>query len=470
MSSPSALDRPITLAELVDAASLDEVLRSFAEFHVLALQVIDAAGAPLVTVGAPSPLCELVCEGEAGRARCAAKQADARRAAAADGTLGPGGAAAPECFCGQRWQAVPLEHDGSRLGALVVGPYWPDGRPRQPTGALQSLVGAGNLDALEAALHNLHALGDTAAHRVLEHLSRVMNVVLHAAYARHLAGQLHLAAIQDAYAELTDKNRRLGEAVERMQEADRIKSNFLATVSHELRTPLTSVIGYSEMLLEGLAGSLNEEQKEYVHTIMEKGDALLQIISGMLDVSRMEAGTLRLERGPVDLRDVIVTAATQLAPAFKKKRLSLSTPAADGEALLVVGDRDKIRQILMNLLGNAIKFTPEGGQIQVDIGVGALGRDGEQARFADDARRAVHLRVRDNGIGIPKEKQQRIFEPFFQVDSSSTREYGGTGLGLTLVKSLVEAQGGHVWVESELGQGSLFIVTLPVHEDSAAGG
>jgi signal transduction histidine kinase len=198
---------------------------------------------------------------------------------------------------------------------------------------------------------------------------------------------------------------------------------------------------------------------------MEKGDALLQIISGMLDVSRMEAGMLRLERQPVDLRDIIATAVTALQTPLRRKKLALRTPADDAAAPRVVGDRDKLRQILMNLLGNAIKFTPEGGRIEVEITVGELDRAGEHGRFADADTPAVHLRVRDNGIGIPKEKQARIFEPFFQVDSSSTREYGGTGLGLTLVKSLVEAQGGHVWVESELGRGSLFVVTLPAAED-----
>src|SRR6185295_8618205 len=192
-----------------------------------------------------------------------------------------------DCFCGLRWQTRAVRYEGTRLGALLLGPYWPEGRRPMVTGAVQSLLGGEGLAEIETVLANVRPLSDERARGLLEHAARTLEVVLHTAYARHLAGQLHLAAIQDAYAELADKNKRLGEAVERMQEADRIKSNFLATISHELRTPLTSVIGYSEMLLEGLAGPLNDEQREYVHTIMEKGDSLLQLISGILDVSRM---------------------------------------------------------------------------------------------------------------------------------------------------------------------------------------
>jgi signal transduction histidine kinase len=464
MSSPSALDRPITLSELIDAASLEEVLRSFAEYHGVPLALLDLDGQVRAQAGTRPALCEAVRDHAGGEKRCDAKSADARKVVVDSARLGE--ATPPtECFCGLRWHSVPLAYEGTRLGVLQAGPYWPEGRPPQPTGAVASLVG-GDLGAIETALANLRPLRDDRVKRLLEHAARTLEVVLHTAYARHLAGQLHLAAIQDAYGELADKNKRLAAAVERMQEADRIKSNFLATVSHELRTPLTSVIGYSEMLLEGLAGPLNEEQREYVTTIMEKGDSLLQIISGILDVSRMESGALQLRSEPVDLREVIHLAASALQPALKRKRLRLDMPDDETPAIPVMGDRDKIRQILMNLLGNAIKFTPDGGFIQLVVERGPLSSEDDAERFgpAGDGAASppgVRLRVRDSGIGIAKEKQVRIFEPFFQVDSSSTREYGGTGLGLTLVKNLVEAQGGRVWVESELGRGSVFTVTFP---------
>jgi signal transduction histidine kinase len=485
VSPPSALDRPITLADLIDAAAIDEVVKSFADFHGGSLVVSDLAGKILVSAGQPQELCEAVRARPAGLSRCKAKLEEVH-------TLEPiadaGAPAVCDCFTAFRYQIEPIVHEGSVLGTLVFGPYLPDDRPVQPSAVVQSLLG-GDLGEAELAMRGVKPLSDAAARKIVQQAARVLHVVLHTAYARHLATQLHLATLSDAYAELADKNKRLADAVERMQEVDRMKSNFLATVSHELRTPLTSVIGYSEMLIEGLAGGLNDEQKEYVTTIMEKGDQLLQLISGILDVSRSENGTLRLAREPVDVGDVIDYAVGAMQPLLRRKQLALSTPHA-GEAPRVLGDKDKIKQIVMNLLGNAIKFTPDGGQITMALELGSLARESEETgKFTigrpapllppaglavgsvtpSDPGVAVRLKVRDSGIGIAKEKQAHIFEPFFQVDSSSTREYGGTGLGLTLVKSFVEAHGGRVWVDSDLGQGALFTVTLPaVAEDVTA--
>ena len=264
-----------------------------------------------------------------------------------------------------------------------------------------------------------------------------------------------------------------------MQEVDRLKSNFLATISHELRTPLTSVIGYAEMLLEGLAGNLTQDQREYVQIIMEKGDQLLQLITGILDVSRMEHGTLPMLREVIHLPELINGTLGALAPLARRKKIDLR-PVPSLNIPRVTGDRDKLRQVLLNLFGNAIKFTREGGTLEVQLTVGPLVREEDmvaRARLLKPAPGAapspnvepapaspyygVRMRVTDSGIGIAPEKQARIFEPFFQVDASSTREYGGTGLGLTLVKSYIEAHGGHVWVDSDLGRGSTFTITLP---------
>jgi signal transduction histidine kinase len=268
-----------------------------------------------------------------------------------------------------------------------------------------------------------------------------------------------MATVEEASRELTEKNRRLAQAVERLQEADRVKSNFLATVSHELRTPLTSVIGYSEMLLEGIAGELNDEQREYVRTVMEKGDQLLQLITGILDISRMEAGEMKISKSPFELEDVLSTALSTVAPHARRKKLTLHCTLEPGLPL-VFGDRDKVRQVLLNLIGNAIKFTPEGGRIEIAAMVATLAQPAPD--LPADSPRGVRIWVKDSGIGVPLEHQKRVFDPFFQVDNSSTREYGGTGLGLSIVRRLVEAHGGAVWVDSENGKGSTFAFTIPL--------
>ncbi len=296
--------------------------------------------------------------------------------------------------------------------------------------------------------------------------------------AQHEREQRHRAALEGTHAELSRRNRQLADAVDRLRELDRMKSVFLATISHELRTPLTSVIGYAEMLLDGLAGSLTPEQREYVGTIMEKGDELLQVISSILDVSRSEAGLVRLVREPVELGQVVESAVGQLHADGARKRLSVRISIARSVPR-VYGDPGKLRQVVHGLLANAIKFSPHGGLVEVAVEVGALtpsvgagdraGADeAGDAAVLPDGPLAVRLLVRDQGIGISSELQVRIFEPFYQIDAGHTREYGGIGLGLTLVKNLVEAHGGRVWVASELGRGSDFTVTLPAVEAELA--
>jgi signal transduction histidine kinase len=281
---------------------------------------------------------------------------------------------------------------------------------------------------------------------------------------------MHIESVTSSYHELQDKARTLREQNDRLQELDKLKSNFLATVSHELRTPLTSVIGYSEMLLEGMAGAMNDEQRDYVRTIMDKGESLLSMISQILDLSRIESGNLRLVITDFNVREVLRAALTSVVPQCQKKGIHLETHIGEDLPFLK-GDREKIGQVVVNLLGNASKFTPAGGRIKLsadrftgprrarstdkaDHGAGQL------FDLADES--FVRIVVEDTGIGIPQDKLDRIFERFFQVDNSSTREFGGTGLGLSIVKSFIDAHGGDIRVDSETGKGSRFTVLLPV--------
>ena len=237
-----------------------------------------------------------------------------------------------------------------------------------------------------------------------------------------------------------------------------MKSNFLATVSHELRTPLTSVIGYSEMLLAGLAGDLNDEQKDYLKTILEKGESLLRLISSILDLSRIEARGVQLVRKSTPVEEIVTAAMESVLPQSLKKNLQLTSDLSPSLKSVVV-DGDKIRQCVVNLLSNSVKFTPAGGNVVVQAGLAerppsSAGPFGSSGYF--------QISVTDNGIGIPSELQGKVFETFFQADSSASREYGGAGLGLSIVKSYVEAHGGEVAVRSEAGKGSTFTMIIPI--------
>jgi signal transduction histidine kinase len=282
----------------------------------------------------------------------------------------------------------------------------------------------------------------------------MLGLLVHHAHARELAAATHEEAMQLTFGELTEHNQRLTRAVSRLEELDRLKSNFLATMSHELRTPLTSVIGYAEMMAEGLAGPVSGEQKEYLTTILGKADQLLGLITSVLDVSSLETGQLALERSQLSLADVVASEVATFQPQAGRRGIAIQL-SSQGDSV-VVGDRRKIRQVVSSLLSNAVKFTPDRGKVGVEVRPGPLG-PGD-----DDAVSAVQLVVRDSGIGISREAVAKIFEPFYQADSSSTRAFGGTGLGLTLAKAYVEAHGGRIWVDTAPGAGSTFVATFPI--------
>ena len=312
--------------------------------------------------------------------------------------------------------------------------------------------------AIRAVMHDgepLAKLGATGekAEAALDLAADTLGLLVHHANARELAASTHEEAMRITFAELTEHNQRLQRAVARLEELDRLKSNFLATMSHELRTPLTSVIGYAEMMAEGLAGPITGDQRDYLATILNKADQLLGMITSVLDVAALETAPLALERSRLSLADIVASEVATFTTQAGKRGIAIQIEAR-GDSI-VVGDRKKIRQVVSSLISNAVKFTPDRGRVGVAIRPGPL-----SPNELEDSR-AIQLVVSDSGIGISREQVSKIFEPFFQVDSSSTRAFGGTGLGLTLAKAYVEAHGGRIWVDTAPGQGSIFVATFP---------
>jgi two-component system, NarL family, sensor histidine kinase BarA len=322
-------------------------------------------------------------------------------------------------------------------------------------GAADAGAAAHEIDHEGEPLAKLAASGPNAD-AAIALATQTLGLLVHHAHARDLAAATHEAAMQVTFAELTEHNQRLQRAVARLEELDRLKSNFLATMSHELRTPLTSVIGYAEMMAEGLAGTVTPEQREYLTTILGKADQLLGLITSVLEVSSLESGQLALERSQLSLADVVASEVATFQPQAGRRGIAINLEAK-GESV-VIGDRRKIRQVVSSLLSNAVKFTPDRGKVGVEV------RPGPLAPGETDPTAAVQLVVTDSGIGITREAVAKIFEPFFQADSSSTRAFGGTGLGLTLAKAYVEAHGGRIWVDTVPGAGSTFVATFPIRD------
>jgi signal transduction histidine kinase len=257
----------------------------------------------------------------------------------------------------------------------------------------------------------------------------------HAATAIQEAHLFHLA---------TEQTARLTALNVELQRANQHKAEFLANMSHELRTPLNSILGFSQLLLEGDGGALTGDQRQDVDIIAQNGQHLLVLINDLLDISKLEAGKAQLHRGEVEVEPLISECVDSVSSLAKTKKLDL-TASVSAEVGRVFADGPKLKQVLLNLLGNAIKFTETGG-VRV-----TAERQGAELRVS----------VRDTGIGVPAEDTERIFESFQQGQSGMTGKYQGTGLGLAISRQLVEMHGGKIWVKSTPGQGSTFTFTIP---------
>lgn len=458
----SVLEREIDLGELLDLKSFRDVCASFVDLYKIGIKIFDTQGTKLVDIRfGNGDWCGYIFSNPEGRGRCTGLVGKIKSHEYAE--LGGGEVVQQDCFSGLRYLIMPIVHGGDLLGRVIYGPFVPEELDRP--GEVTYRFGDG-FDAQRLWTYGgkIRRMNDKTVRKIVVNFRQVIDTIVSIAYRAVMTQHLHIESITSSYNELAEVNRALRQSLEKQQELDRMKANFLAMLSHELRTPLTSIIGYSEMLLEGMAGQLESpEQIEFITTIKEKGESLLALISSLLDVSKIESGAVAITRSDVDVAEVVSSAHRTIVPQAQKKGIGLALELA-AELPRIYADREKLNQSVANLLTNAVKFTPSSGRITVRAGVydGERKYSGDSGRFGGTAERFVRIDVLDTGIGIPADRLRDVFRPFYQVDNTFTREYGGTGLGLAIVKSFIEAHGGEVWVESREGSGTTFTLLLPL--------
>ena len=450
-------DLAIRIEDVVDREALDEMCRSIQSLFGIGVRVYSSEGALLANIGSELDACALVNEIAQGRAACGSTVSAARN-------VDPGdeGDVVHQCFTGLAYRIVSLDYETRHVGRIVLGPFAPAGLREAPPSLLRTVP---KLDVLQAneRLGAVARVKPEALGRIARHLKTTLELIIFSSHKAYVTSKLHLYSVRESYRALEEKTQRLEQALARLKELDRLKSNFLGTVSHELRTPLTSIIGYSEMLGEGIAGPLSEEQAEFVKTIHGKGEQLLGLIMGLLDLSKLDSGTMSLRQGAMQIGPTLDEVVSTVAPVAMRKGVELLLEV-DRTPCELAGDAERLRQVFVNLVDNAVKFTPKGGTVRICARITEASSAGDDDRgtvLLAPLRRTVEVSVADTGIGIPTAERSKVFDAFYQVDSSSTREYGGTGLGLSIVKRIVDAHGGTVAIHGNEPGGTIFVVSLP---------
>jgi len=443
------------LEEIVDRDAMTEVCRSFHALFGISVRVFSREGTLVADVHTEQAICQYVNTLAMGKVACIRLVSTVKQIDPEEGIV------VHPCFTGAVYRIVPIDYQGRRVGRFIVGPYLPAETKEVPRSLLVVDPGIDH-ERASRDLAGLPRVRGETADRIASHLRGILDLLLFSNHRAFLTSEMHIASVRESFRELAEKNSRLEAAYEKLQELDKLKSNFLATVSHELRTPLTSIIGYSEMLESGIAGELAGEQLEFIQIIREKGEHLLELITSLLDLGKLEQGPLKLDRMPIDVSSLLEDVLKTFHPKATKKALSLTATTADNARTFSL-DVIRMRQVLFNLVENSVKFTPDGGSVVLGARLVEILDDSSDAGAVLMAETvpALELTIEDTGLGMAAEELPKIFDAFYQVDGGSTRQFGGAGLGLAIVKRIIDSHEGKITVTSEVGRGTRFTITIP---------
>jgi two-component system, NarL family, sensor histidine kinase BarA len=450
----------VTLESLVDSSSMRELLASFYTLFRTSLRILSEGG-HLVARTTEEPPLHAYLKGFDTGARLLGEVYSKLKII----DPGPSGEASYTCFSGATYYVGAIGHDGRRIGRIILGPFVIPTVTEPPSSLL-----ACDPDLDVQKTKNLwrelpRARKDTAT-RIARHVLATLDVMLFSGHKALLAENLQLSTVKDGYRELAQKTEKLEAECARLQELEASKYQFLATVSHELRAPLTSIVGYSEILAESMSDTVPGEQMDFVLTIREQADRLLALTTRLLDLSQLEAGSLTIRKEDTNLVRLLDNVRAALEPMARQRSIRLLAECDSG-APMVWADATRLGQILLSLGDNALKFTPEGGQVRLSVhrvnrAMGQGNSDIAGLVLAERLDPVLEIRVTDTGVGIPDTAKTKVFDAFYQLQSNSEHGRSGCGLGLSIVKHLVEAQQGKVWIEDNQPQGTVAVVHLPL--------
>ena len=441
----------VELDDFIDLKDLQELQDRFANAFSVASMITKQDGTPITKPSNFCQFCRIVRETKVGRLNC--KKSDSKL-----GGFNPTGANVSPCLSGGLWDAgVPIIIGKRQIASWLIGQVRDETQKEPDIIAYADEIGVDREELLTAfrkvpvlsekqfknIANVLHTFADQLANTAYQNLMQARYISESKQYEENiLRMNKELKSTSEA---LEESNRELEIAVCRAEESDRLKSAFLANMSHEIRTPLNAILGFSSLL--GDPNYTQKESDEFVRLINKSGESLLDLINNIIDISKLDAGLTVLDPKPTKLLNLI----KDVFEIFRGKvdenvSLLLTLPP---EELEVLCDQTRLRQVLNNLLQNAMKFTSEG---VIELGVKEIGKEQDHFLFW----------VRDSGIGIEPKNHDAIFERFRQASDETEKLYGGTGLGLSITKSCVEMMGGKIWVESELGKGATFFFELPL--------
>ncbi len=448
------LGAPVSLAELLDAQGLEDILSSFYALFRIPVRIIDEEGATVGRSRKPSPLNEYLAELPAARQRLAEAHQHLR-------SHDPGevGEFAHTAFTGASYHVAMIGHEGRRVGRFILGPFITP-QLREPPPTLLELGAA--LDAARARelLLALPRVREDTVKAIARHLAVTLDVLIYAGHRALLSEYMHLSTVQENQRQLSARDEGLLAAEQRLAQTGRQQADFLVTALRELRTPLESLMGQSDALT--LSGAQHAGEREVVGAIRQRASELLALSTRLMDFSRAEGGALALRREPLDVRALVERVASQLA-ALTPERARGIRVSCDAELPALCGDAACLEQVLMLIGENALRFAAD-GEVQI-VARRASSDDSDGMVLLGGPPESIEISVRDTGIGIPDAEKERVFEPFYRspdaADGAASRA-SSAGLGLAIARRLIHAHGGTVRVDDNPPRGACLVVTLPV--------